>query len=393
MADGFIRKKIELIDYMNFRDLDNLLVYEFLKNFGISLIGVFIPIYILSQGKGILPASLFIIISGVAGVILSYPISRVISKIGFKHSLIASYFFLIPGIMVIRMFELSVLTISVSSVLYNIGRLTHNIGLNSEFAVDSSKEKRAEDSGKMLSLPSISRVIAPLAGGVIFAGFGFTNLMFITVFILLLSVLPLIFSSEHRDPMNYNMKQLLQDEFLKTIPLFIIRGIQAVGAVAVFGMFIYLIVGGSVDVGSARALDSLGFVITGLLVGRYATKIRKDLFVTIGCIGAGSAFFLRGFIATPIQAFLLSFISGIFFQIYHIPIYSSFADEAEDTEILEFYTLRKIFVSVGNILVIGTLAVFYTFYDLKTGFHAAFTLGGLSTFMMAAIYWKNRNLN
>lgn len=376
---------------MEFRELDNLLIYELLKNFGISLIGVFIPIYILSEGRGLYEASLFIVISGIAGVALSYPISKIISRIGFKHALIGSYFFLIPGILAIRTFELSILTISASSLLYNIGRITHNIGLNSEFAVDSEEESRSKDSGKMLSFPSISRIIAPLTGGIIFAGFGFTSLMFITVFILLLSVLPLIFSKEHRDPMEYDIKKLFEEEYLKTVPLFIIRGIQAVTAVAIFGMFIYLVVGGSIDVGGARALDSLGFVLTGLLVGKYTGKIRKEKFVTAGCIGAAIIMFLRGFITAPIQAFFISFAGGIFFQIYHVPIYSSFADKAEDTEILEFYTLRKIFVSLGNILVVLTLTTFYLLYDLQTGFKATFFLGGLSTLAMALIYWNNQN--
>lgn len=378
---------------MNYRDLDNLFVYEFLKNFAISLIGIFIPVYILSEGFGLFPAALFIILSGISGMILSYPISKIISRIGFKHSLICSYFFLIPGLAVIRLFELSIALIVVSSILYNIGRLFHNISLNSEFAVDSDEGKRTEDSGKMLSLPSISRIIAPLAGGLIFAGFGFSDLLLVTLFVLLLSVIPLILSKEHRDPMEYNMRSLLDQELLKTVHLFIIRGIQGVTAVSIFGLFVYMIIGGSVDVGGARALDSLGFVLSGLAVGHFATKINKNLFVIVGCVGASIAFFLRGFLVTPFQVFAVSFFSGIFFQIYHIPVYSSFADEAEDTEILEFYALRKIFVAFGNILTVSTLILFYLIYDLRTGFIASFSLGGFATIVMAIIYWRNKELN
>lgn len=371
---------------MGFRELDNLLIYEFLKNFAISLIGVFIPVYIVSEGFGLLPAVLFIAISGISGTLLSYPISKLISRIGFKHSLVASYLFLIPGLATIRAFELSIAVIIFSSLLYNTGRMLHNISLNSEFAVDSDGDNREDDSGKMLSLPNISRIIAPIAGGLIFAGLGFGELMIFAVFILALSAIPLILSKEHRDPLDYNMKELLEEEYLRTVPLFLARGIQGVTAVGIFGLFVFMVIGGSVDVGGARALDSLGFVLTGLLVGRYATDIDNNLFVGIGCLGSSIAFFLRGFLVTPMQVFLLSFTAGIFFQIYHVPIYSSFANEAEDTEILEFYTLRKIFVGIGNLLSVSTLTVFYLLYDLRTGFKAAFFLGGIATIVMAFTY-------
>ncbi len=373
---------------MEFRELDNLVAYELLKNFALSLIGVFIPVYIVSEGFGLPAAALFLIISGFTGITLSYPVSRIVARIGFKHSLAASYIFLIPGLASIRYFDLSILLIIFSSLMYNLGRLFHNLSMNSEFAVDSEDENRSSDSGKMLSLPNISRIIAPLAGGLIFAGLGFGELMMVTVFILLLSVIPLMRSEDHRDSMDYDLKNLLGKEYLKTVPLFIARGVQANTAVAIFGLFVYMIIGGSIDVGGARALDSLGFVATGLLVGKYASNINKKVFVAIGCTGAAASYLARGLLVTPFQVFVVSFISGIFFQIYHVPIYSSFADEAEKTDILEFYTLRKMFVSVGNVLTVLTLYSFYTLTDLRTGFQASFVLAAFATVGMAWSYWR-----
>lgn len=374
---------------MGYREINNLFLYEFLKNFALSLIGVFIPVYIVSEGFGLLPAGLFIVLSGITGVVLSQPLSQIISKIGFKHSLVASYIFIVPGLLVIRYLELSIAVICVSSILYNIGRILHNISLNSEFAVDSLQKNRETDSGKMLSLPSISRIIAPFVGGAVFAGLGFGSLFLLTVLILLLSIIPLLRSTEHRDPLEYNISALINEEILKTVPMFVIRGIQGVTAVDIFGLFVFMIVGGSIDVGAARALDSLGFVITGLLVGRYAVKLDSRIFVSIGCLGASAMYFLRGFLVTPLQVFLVSFFGGIFFQIYHVPIYSGFANEAEDTEVLEFYTLRKIFVALGNIISVGTLGLFFILYDLRTGFLASFSLGGIATLIMAVLYWEN----
>lgn len=377
---------------MDFRELDNLLMYELLKNFAISLIGIFIPVYIISQEFGLLAALLFLITSGFSGIILSYPISRLISKIGFKHSLAASYLFLLPGIILIKILQLSYFVIIISSLLYSLGRLLHNISMNSEFAVDSKNKSRASDSGKMLSLPSISRIIAPVAGGVIFAGMGFGVLLSVTIVILILSIIPLLRSGDHRDPLDYNMKQLISQEYLKTVPLFVARGMQSITAVGIFGIFVYTVIGGSIDVGGARALDSLGFVLTGLIVGKFASEMDKNIFVGIGCFGASLAYFVRGFLTTPLQVFLVSFVGGIFFQIYHVPIYSSFADEAEDTDILEFYTVRETFLSLGKITSVSTLAGIFLLFDMQTAFTATFALAGIATIIMALFYLSSNEL-
>jgi MFS family permease len=367
------------------REINEIYIYELMKNFALTLIGVFIPIYIVSQGFSIYHAALFIVLSGFTGILLSYPLSRVISRIGFKHGLAAAYLFILPGLILIQTLELSLAVIIVSSFLYNVGRVLHNICLNSEFAVDSDRKKRGSDSGKMLSLPSISRVVAPVIGGIVFASAGFHTLLLIAIGFLMLSIIPLLASEDHRDPMNYEFEDVLRQEHLAAIPLFVIRGIQAVTAVAVFGLFIYMIVGGAVDVGWARAMDSLGFVLTGLATGKFIEKYGERPAILLGTSGAALIHVLRSFVALPMHAFVVSFLGGIFFQIYHVPIYSEFADRAEDEDVLEFYALRKIFVSVGNILTVGTLTAGYLLFDLETGFTATFVLAAVATLAMAPL--------
>jgi MFS family permease len=367
------------------RDINQIYIYELLKNFAFSLIGVFIPVYIVSQGFSLYHAALFIVISGFTGVILSYPVARIVSRIGFKHGLAASYLFVVPGLVMIQKLELSLILIVFASIFYNTGRVLHNICLNSEFAEDSDKEQRGKDSGRMLSLPSISRILGPAVGGVIYSVYSFQAALTVSIAALLLSIIPLLASRDHRDPMKYRFEDILKEEHLKTIPLFVIRGIQAVTAVAVFGLFVYYFVGGAMDVGWARAMDSLGFVLTGLVTGRLVQRLGKGKIIALGSTGAAAVHLARGFAVTPFTAFTISFVGGIFFQIYHVPVYSKFADEAEKQDILEFYTLRKIFVSLGNILTVATLAFFFYFYSMKTAFIATFVLAALSTLTMGFI--------
>ncbi|MDY6777876.1 MAG: hypothetical protein SVU32_04365, partial [Candidatus Nanohaloarchaea archaeon] len=183
-------------------------------------------------------------------------------------------------------------------------------------------------------------------------------------------------------------RSLALEDHWRALPLFTIRGIQAVTAVSVFGLFVYHHIGGTMNVGAARALDSLGFVATGLVAGRLVERYGSVPVLLFGTFVAGTMHVLRGFLVTPVQAFLLSLVAGIFFQIYHVPLFAWFADRAEEHDSLEFYTLRKIFVSLGNVITITTLVIGLILLPQKQAFMATFGVAALSTVAMGVWYWQ-----
>ncbi len=368
---------------MQFREIDEIIIYEFLKNLGVSIISVFIPIYILTEGLTIYHAGLFILISGITAILFSYPVSKIIARKGFKHGLAASYLFILPGLVAIQVFEISLMLIIVSGFLYHLGRVIHNISVNAEFAVDSDEDKRGSDSGKMLSLPNISRIIGPVLGGVVFVSLGFQTLLLISITLLGLSIVPLMMTKDHRDPMEYDIKNLAEYDIREVLPVFVSRGVDAVSSVDIFALFIFVVIGGTVDVGWVRSLDSLGFVLTGFATGYIIQRYGNTAPLIFGALGNAVLNASRGFIYTPLQAFTLSFMAGIMFQIYHVPLYARFADMAENSDVLEFYALRKIFVGLGNVLVITTLFTTEYFYGIETGFKAVFLLSGLAMIVIA----------
>jgi hypothetical protein len=102
-------------------------------------------------------------------LLVSVPISYVISRIGFKHSLIASYVFYLPAFLVIRVFSLSNSLVIAVATFIGLGKAFHWIALHSEFAVDSEEDVRGSSSGKMVGLPLLARSAAPLIGGAVMA--------------------------------------------------------------------------------------------------------------------------------------------------------------------------------------------------------------------------------
>lgn len=371
------------------REINQLYLHQTLKNFAISIIGVFIPVYIVSEGFSIYHAAYFILLSGLIGFVFSFPLAKVVSRLGFKKSISISFLFTLPGLALIRAFDLSLVLITVSGVLYNLGRSLHSISLSSGFALLSEDKSRDKDSGKMLSLPSISRVVAPFLGGTIFALFGFQQLLLVSIAVLLLSILPLLLTGDHHDNVSFKGLSHVLENYGEEVKFFSIRGIQSVAGVSITALFVYTLIGGSVDVGTARALDSLGFTVTGLLAGYLADKYGRNNILKIGTVGAGISHVFRGLMQTPLQMFTLSFIAGIFFQTYHVPLYSKFAEIADRKEkILEFYTVRKTFIGLGQTITVLLLLGSNYFLELRQAFITTFLLASIATFYMGIRFEK-----
>lgn len=66
-------------------------------------------------------------------------------------------------------------------------------------------------------------------------------------------------------------------------------------------------------------------------------------------------------------------------MIYYVPLYSIYADVAEDEDILEFYAFREFFLNIGKLVTYGLALFFILNYSVRTGFMAAFLYATIST--------------
>lgn len=352
--------------------IDQIYTFESLQKFAFSLIGIFVPIYVASEGYPISWVLAFVLLLLLTFAVIAIPISYLISRIGFKHSLMLSYFFYLPAFLLLRTLEISMGLLIVVAMLMAFGKALHWLSLHSEFAIDTEESSRGKAAGRLLGLPRLSKAIAPFLGGVIMVTFGFHMLVTVTILITLVSVIPLFASRDHRDPMGYSFKSMLNRKHLVFASLFILRGFLIAVGYYLFPLYVYYLVGGTVNAGGVLSMAGFGSVAFALLIGRITGKIEKRHMVLIGSISSGILFVLRAYVGDPVEAFLISFLAGLMMMVYYIPLYSKIAEWAEDEDVLEFYAFREVFLGIGKVVVL-CIAIFVALnYSLYLGFRAAF---------------------
>jgi MFS family permease len=365
----------------DFGDFQNLLAYEFFKNFVLSMLGIFIPILIYSETNSLILPGVYLMAKALTGVLVAYPVMRVLNSYGFRSGLSASYVFLLPSIVLIYFLKPSLITISVVGVLYSIGAAFHTESRDLEFAESSSREERDMHAAHLASIPSIGRLIGPAVGGAISAFAGFQAMLATAFTAALISIIPARNIKIKSKASEISLKSVLSRKNISYSPVFISRGVQAYASVALFSLFTYIFVAGDISSGLVRSMDILGFMIMAYFSGYISSKYSRLKIIAAGSVLAGIIYISRIYVTSPVEAFLVSVAGGLAFKLYDIPLFSDFADRAEDSEERSFYAAKKIFNSTGKALTIIVFLAAATF-STKTAFNTVFILAAASTATM-----------
>lgn len=370
------------MDLLENSDFRNLIVYEFFKNFALSMLGIFIPILIYSETGNLFLPSLYLLGGGLSGFLFALPVMKMINRYGFRSGLYTSYLFLLPAILLIYFNSPTVEVVLTVSFLYSIGTSFHTQSMNLEFAESSSRENRDIETAHLMSLPNIGRLLGPVAGGLA-SSFGGFQTMLATAFIAVtVSIIPARSITLKKKASRLELSSMLENEYLKFTPIFISRGIQAYASVAIFSLFTYIFIAGSISSGLVRSFDTVGFMIMAYLSGYVSSKYNRGKIIFAGAILAGLIYLIRIGVSTPLEAFLISIAGGLAFKLYDIPLFSKYADGAEDNEERIFYASKKTFNSLGKII---TALIFLTasvIYSERIAFNAVFVLAAFSSLTM-----------
>ena len=374
-------EKLGIIEGRLSTQFGDLVSYEFFKNLALSALGIFIPIIIYDASGSLLMAGMYLLIKSLTSMISSVVVMNYLAGHGFEKGLYLSYLFLVPSILLLRFLDYSLGLMVGVAVLYSIGKTLHAEGMRLEFTENTDKEDRDRRSADITSIPNMGRFLGPLIAGSLSAAFGFNALLTFAVAMIMVSLLPLSKLEKTETKKHIQVKDVFKRKYWNFIPILLSRGIQGLSAVALYGLFTYEFISGSFGSGLVRSLDTIGFVLVAYFSAYITDRVSRRTIIAVGSIASAAAYVSRAFVSTPFQAFLVAFLGGIAFKLYHIPIFSQFADEAESNSKTEFFTLSRISKSAGMALTSGLFIIALS-QGNRFGFQAMFILAGVATLII-----------
>lgn len=167
-----------------------------IRTTAVSLVNVFLPIYLHQLGYSIQDIVGYYALFSILRIVINLPVAKVIGAIGPKHSMAASTVGSI--IYMITLFSLE--SVGWPLVMLAAVHTTSNSLFFTAYHTDFSKVKKPGDSGKelghMMIVQKLGRVVGPMVGGLL-AGFADIRVSIaVSAVLLLASLIPLFMTEE-----------------------------------------------------------------------------------------------------------------------------------------------------------------------------------------------------
>ncbi len=355
------------------------LLYEHLiiQAFAISLVSIFIPVYLLSIGFSLQKVLVFLLIEwGIFGA-LSPVYGRIINRFGLKEVILIRtplyfvglyfLFLLRDNIFLREVFYFIPAIIGASGALYTLS-------IDSIFASEVGNRKQGEKVAKLIALPQLATIVGPFMGGMLSALWGFQILFFAVFILLFISCIPILLIKEHINHPPFKLKIFKKmkgqfKNFLYIVPF----GTKTLIEISIIPLVIYLYQENTIYLGSIVSILSIISGLYVLLIGKLTDKYGYAKILRFGgavtcIIYLTFGYFLQNdsspFLLFPIAAAMICFLINLPFETY------LFKESRKEKSPLEFLAFREFAQFWGRMILLGTLILFN--YNLDFAFY----LGG-----------------
>jgi MFS transporter, DHA1 family, multidrug resistance protein len=181
---------------VDFDELAELYVSMMMRSLALSLVAIFVPIYLWELGFSLSAILGFVCWFFAFRIFSSYYGSYLVAKIGPKHTIALSYVFLIVSLFMFVGLKQMAIPLGFIALFFGFASSLFYLG----YHVDFSKVKHALNGGKevgyMNFVERTGKILGPLIGGVIAAVFGAEYIFLIAIALFLLGLLPLFLTAE-----------------------------------------------------------------------------------------------------------------------------------------------------------------------------------------------------
>ncbi len=371
-------------------------------NIGSSLMGLFLPIFLFQVFGSKLSYTLiyFLIYYSSYFFLVAVGAKFSLNRAGIKWAIIIStifgavyfvilYFITGPRGMIetaAGMNHTSVLIFLGISIMFTaLQDLTYWVPVHTEMSKFTDRANRAKQLSFLESSSIAFNAIGPLFAGWILLTSGYNILFAITVFITILSIVPLFYlpPTEERFSWTYRetWKELFSKKRQKAVLAFMGDGAENVVSGIVWPIFIWEILKGNYfSVGAISSLIVLSTIILELLVGKYADSARRGKILHWGTVLYALGWLIKIFIDTAFQIFIVSTYHNLVRLFTRTPfdtlLYEHAADQGHYVD--EYTVIHEMALMIGRILIILLILILVPLFGIGT----TFILAAIATLLM-----------
>lgn len=321
-----------------------------------SIIGVYIPAYLLTLGYPLSRVILFYVISQGTGLVFLYLVLiPLMKRWGLLNTFKLYYPLQIIFLILLSMLKTNGIAPEIIAVFNGAATFTYWIPMNIYLIKHSNNQEMGSNLSKFFALPNLFGILGPLLGAILIPFFGFVPIFVFTILGLLSSFVPLASVGDEGIAISLNFSKAWK-RFSRNKTLFLFEFLENIIEESewFWSIYVFLIIGSLATPGIVGSLEAVGGSLFTLLFGKLANKHAKKLVPPTAFLLL-ILYILRIFIKTPISAYSItvtaSFLLSFFMVAYYSTIYRTVKNDNEE----EFMLIRDIPVVLGRMVVFGIM--------------------------------------
>lgn len=338
--------------------LKNLYIMQSIQGFALSMIGIFLPIYLLTLGYSVRNVIVFFIFHYSFLLFFSFFALRIAGKIGLIQTIILRFPFLFTYLAFFYFLKSVDIPLVLIAFFSGLDSALFWMPLHIIFSKNTSSKKIGSETGKLFAIPKAAGIFAPLIGGVIAVKFGFGFLFILAFIILLIAIIPLLkmrLNSEHfnvPDKIKLENGKRIFKKYKKYFFVEIFDNMaEEVGAI-IYPIFVFLALDSITSVGYVGTLVKIGAAIFTFMVGRFSDRFSKKKIIKIAAILLIINWSIRYFANSELLIYTFSILAGFFFILLVVPYTSLFYRISHEEKSDDFFVWREIPVNVGRLIIL-----------------------------------------
>jgi hypothetical protein len=375
---------MQLFSYVNIHKINRLVrlrdelqeIYtnQVVQTLAMSLIGIFIPIYLLEIGFSTYMVFNYYAVFSVSIIAFSFITARISTRIGLKHAILVSTFPLIIQYVLLEVLGhyKNLAIFYTIPILQGLWSSLYWLSLHSEFVKNSHKIHEGSEIGNLIAFPKIAATLGPFFGAVMLKSMGFDVLFVLVIFLIMFSVIPLFFTSDSKRRFHFRMKDRMLLLGNRVHFYLLAEGMYLLTEVIVWPVFVYLTFRDLMPIGILATVSSAGIILFTFVAGKLANKgVNKRKLIKVGGVVYGTSLIFRPFVSQLYEVYILSFLGGIASTMILVSVYARFCDEARSRNIIAANIARHFWLSAGKLIPLFLVLYFF-------GFEAAMIAAGIA---------------
>lgn len=323
-----------------------------IQAFALSLVSIFVPIYLLIIGFTLPEVFFFVLIEWTVFGLCAPLYGKIIHRTGVKEVILMRTPVYAGALVLLSLLEHSLL---MQQYYYIIAVFTgfsggiYTLSITSLFAKYIGEKKQSEKTGEFFALPKLASLIGPALGGIIAVLLGFIVLFLFAVVLLFLSIIPLSFVKQNIDHPPFTcavfarMRKMKKECFMLAA-----YGIKTLVFVILIPLTLYVIAHSVLTTGVVISILSVASALVTIAVGVMSDKHKRRPLVKFSSIGTAVVFLLIGAsLGAPFLVYLL-LIASIVCLFVDIPYETHLYRQARKKSPLEFLAFKEFFLWVGR---------------------------------------------